>query len=48
MINSFEMIYTENDKNNVFERKDDNQLLSRRRRYLSFPEGSSLQLGMFE
>lgn len=47
MIDGIEMIATERSATDEYDVKDHQQLLSRRRRYLAFPEGSSLQLGKF-
>lgn len=40
-----EAITIERNANYPFKASDHQKLLSRRRRYLTFPEGSSLQLG---
>lgn len=44
-IGGLEAITIERNENYLFEKNDHQKLLSRRRRYLTFPEGSSLQLG---
>lgn len=45
LIDNIEMFATERSENNETEIENHQKLLSRRRRYLTFPEGSSLQLG---
>lgn len=47
LISDIKMITIERNEKHVFNATPHQQLLSRRRRYLTFPEGSSLQLGLF-
>lgn len=47
MMSDMEMVSTERSENYEFNADHHPELLSRQRRYLTFPEGSSVQLGSF-
>lgn len=45
LIYKVQMVTIESYENNKFDKEENHKILSRKRRYLTFPEGSSLQLG---
>lgn len=47
LVMKMEMISVERNENFEINEKNHENILSRHRRYLTFPEGSSLQLGKF-